>query len=150
MESRKRRWSGFFIDFRTKFIGIIACVDIAARLGVKEAASTRDLALYQSIAPRNLVLELLTKACLQSDAFAPLFRHRADQALIALTEGLGDDAVASLGPLMQAARPRMLNHPDVSILSATTPAIAGAQRLRIASITRCRAAAASGSSLHLH
>jgi hypothetical protein len=121
----------FFIDFRAQFVGKVARADIVARFGVKEAASTRDLALYRSIVPRNLALEASTKAWLRSDGFQPLFSHRADQALTALAEGLGDDAVASLGPLMPVARPLRLNRPDVSVLATVTRAIAGARQLRI-------------------
>ena len=121
----------FHIDFRAAFLGSVTRADIMRRFGVKEAAATRDLAVYRRLAPRNLVYRTDTRLYLRADAFAPLFAHEPLQTLTAIADGFGDDAVGAAGPYVRAERPARLNQPSIEIIAAVTRAIAAERVLRI-------------------
>jgi hypothetical protein len=121
----------FHIDFRAFFLGRVSRGDLMRRFGVKEAAATRDLALYRSLAPGNLRFDGTEKIYLCADGFAPLFAHTPEQALTAIAEGLGDDEVGAVGPHVRTERPLRLSHPEIGVIAAVTRAIAERRMLRI-------------------
>lgn len=113
----------FHIDFRLYFLGTITRNDLVTRFGIKEAAATRDLGLYRQFAPDNLQYDAAAKRYIKGDHFQVLFAHTSQQALLALTTGVGDDAVASYQPLLASNIPPLLSVPDVDILAEVTSAI---------------------------
>ncbi len=121
----------FHIDFRAWFLGRLARGDLIRRFGVKEAAATRDIALYRQLAPGNLLFEGSAKIYLCAPGFKPLFDHPPERTLTAIAEGLGDDAAGAVGPHVRTERPLRLNHPAIEIIAAVSRAIAERRVLRI-------------------
>ena len=78
-----------FIDFRLRFFGEIARGDLTAQFGIKEAAATRDIALYIKEAKENLTFDTRKKNYRCSDIFKPLFEEPAAEFLSSLIHGLG-------------------------------------------------------------
>lgn len=131
----------FHVDFRACFLGAVRRADLMRRFGIAEAAATRDLALYRSLAPANLVLERSSKQYLRADAFRPLFAHEPWQSLHALISGTGDDAAGQIGPHLQAERPMRPQHLSLEVLSVVSRAVAQNRLVHLdyASLSRGRA-----------
>lgn len=127
----------FHIDFRAQFLGSIARVNIVRRFAVGEAAATRDLALYRSLAPDNLDFDQRAKLYRRAAGFLPIFEHDPVRTLTAVSEGLGDDAAGEIGPHVRTEHPLRLNAPDITIIAAVCRAIAenAALRVRYVSLT---------------
>lgn len=128
--SQPQRERLFHIDFRAEFLGSVNRAHLMGRFGLKEAAATRDLALYRSLREQNLSLDQPTKTYQRMDAFVPLFEHEPHQTLTALAEGFGDDAVGLVGGHIPTELPLRLNPPNIDILAAVSRAIA--QRVKLA------------------
>ena len=95
----------FHIDFRAWFLGRLTRQDLTARFGLSEAAATRDIALYRSLAEGNLDFDQSSKVYRCSDRFRPLFEHEPQRTLVAITEGIGDDMVGAAVPHVRAEHP---------------------------------------------
>ena len=121
----------FHIDFRAWFLGWVTRQDLTTRFGLSEAAATRDIALYRSLAKANLVFDQSTKTYRCSSIFRPLFDHDPRRSLMAIAEGIGDDHVGAAIPHVRAEHPLRLNPPRVEVIAAVSRAIAGRQALRI-------------------
>lgn len=111
------------IDFRAWFIGQVGRSDLVARFGMGEAAATRDLALYRELAPKNLTYSAKTKLYLAASAFKPIYQHKADQVLIALAQGFGENFVSNSHPMLACETPTQLNQPGLPTLAILTRAI---------------------------
>ena len=68
-QSQKERL--FHIDFKLRFLGLTNRNDLVTRFGIKQAAATRDIALYKVLAPKNLSYDNKAKTYLQADKFKP-------------------------------------------------------------------------------
>jgi len=119
--SQKERLSN--IDFRTYFLGEISRNDLINKFGIKKAAATRDLRLYQELSPDNIYYDPKARVYKASDSFKPLFDYPVDRALSALTHGFGDDFVSSHKPLITNDLSTKLNKPILTNLAAITKAI---------------------------
>ena len=113
----------FHIDFRLFFLGSVNRHDLVTRFGIKEAAATRDIALYKEIAPNNLEYDTKAKTYKQRDDFMPIFKYDSNQALAALLYGFGDDFVVHSQPFEGAEAPTQLFLPACDILAFVTRAI---------------------------
>lgn len=111
------------IDFLVRFLGTIGRNDLVKRFGIKEAAATRDIALYRKLAPQNLIFDTRSKRYRQSDAFTPLFDHPARQALAALAHGFGDAFALPYKPHIPFETPVQLNAPHLDVLAVLSQAI---------------------------
>lgn len=120
-QSQKERL--FFIDFKLRFLGGLNRNDLVERFGIKEAAATRDIALYRDIAPNNLSYSAKAKNYLSSQIFDPVFEYPDRQALTALCFGLGDDQVTNNSRFVIAEAPTQLNYPNLNTLAQITKAI---------------------------
>jgi len=121
----------FHIDFRVEFLGVVSRGHLVRRFGLKEAAATRDLALYRSLAPDNLAFDQRAKIYRRASTFRPLFPHDPAQTLTALADGLGDDAVGEVAPHVRTERPLRLNHPDIAVIATVCRAIASERSIGI-------------------
>lgn len=121
----------FHIDFRAWFLGLVARQDLTSRFGIKEAAATRDIALYRSLAPDNLVFDGSAKLYRCAESFRPLFDHDPHRTLIAIAEGVGDDAAGEIGPHVRTEHPLRLNQPAIGVIAGVSSAIAGSRALAI-------------------
>jgi len=111
------------IDFRLRFLGTIGRNDLVKRFGIKEAAATRDIALYRELAPQNLIFDTRSKRYRQTEAFSPLFDYPVQQALTALAHGFGDDFVMPHKPHIPCEVPAQLNRPHMEIITVLSRAI---------------------------
>lgn len=73
-----------FIDFCLEFFGQVARADLVGHFQTGIASATRDLTLYKSLAPDNLVLKHQTKLYYRTAEFSPLFPHHAEEVLFRL------------------------------------------------------------------
>ncbi len=111
------------IDFRVNYLGSIARHDLIARFGIKEAASTRDIAEYRKLAPGNLYYDNTRKIYTRSDNFKPLFEFSVSQILTALSKGFGEDYLGVQKALITCETPYQLNKPSLEVLSVLSRAI---------------------------
>lgn len=121
-QTQKERLS--HIDFRLMYLGVMQRNDLIQRFGMKEAAATRDIALYRKLAPENLIYNTKERAYFYNDNFAPLFEYTPERALAALSSGFGDDYVGVRGRAMiPCETPTQLNISQLNTLSVLTRAI---------------------------
>ncbi len=128
-QAQKERLS--HIDFKVCFLGTIGRNDLVNRFGIKEAAATRDIALYKNLAPHNLEYDTKAKVYTRSESFEPLFDYSSSQALAALAYGFGDDFVGTHKGFIACEMPAQLNKPSLSTLSVLTRAIHQEKATRI-------------------
>ena len=120
-QSQKERLS--HIDFRLYFLGTIGRNDLVQRFGIKEAAATRDIALYRELAPKNLYYDTKAKIYLVASDFNPLFNYQPSRVLSALSLGFGDETVSENKPFISCETPSQLNNPDTDVLAILSRAI---------------------------
>lgn len=114
----------FHIEFRLQFFGSVNRTDLVNRFGIKEAAASRDIALYKQYAPGNLQYDAKEKKYLSNcSSFDPLFLPEVFQALAAFQYGFGDDFVGVPNSLIPTETPTQLNYPNLETLSKLTKAI---------------------------
>lgn len=128
-QAQKERLS--HIEFKVRFLGTIGRNDLVGRFDIKEAAATRDIALYRQLAPGNLRYDTKAKVYERSDAFSPFFDYSTSQVLAALTYGFGDDFVGTHRGFVACEVPAQLNKPSLDTLSVLTRAIHQEKVLRI-------------------
>jgi hypothetical protein len=119
------------IDFRLYFLGSVNRNDLVTRFGMKEAAASRDLALYRDLAAKNIEYNPVIKTYIPRDSFSPLFNYTGNQALLALLYGIGDDFVGKESSLLVAEHPTQLNFPKVDLLAQITRAIYKEQAIKL-------------------
>ena len=120
-----------FIDFKLYFLGRVNRTQIVERFGIKEAAGSRDLTLYKTLAPNNLDYSTTKRAYFKTNKFIQLFNHTESQALFALVKGFGDDVTLPIKSLITCEAPTQLNSPNIDALAAITRAIYNHQILSI-------------------
>ena len=121
----------FHIDFCALFLGVVRRIDLIGRYGIAPAAATRDLALYRSIAPANLVFDGSEKIYRRSTTFQPVFRHDPQRSLHALSEGTGDGSSVTPSAHLSVERPIRPTSPSLEVISAVSRAITNKLTLRI-------------------
>lgn len=120
-EQQKKRLA--HIDFRLNFLGSINRRNLLDRFGIKNAAATRDLALYREIADGNAEFNDKLKIYERSNSFKPVFQYTASQVLTALTEGFGEDLTNPHSALIPCETPTRLNLPSIDDISVLSRAI---------------------------
>jgi len=129
-QTQKERLS--HIDFRLMFLGVMQRGDLIQRFGMKEAAATRDIALYRKLAPENISYNTQERSYFYSADFIPLFEYTSERALAALSSGFGDDFVGVHSkPMITCETPTQLNMTQLETLSVLTRAIFQHQVVKI-------------------
>lgn len=129
--SQAQRERLYHIDFKLYFLGAINRTNLVSRFGIKEAAASRDFALYKNLAPNNAQYCTQTRVYIPSSEFTPLFEHSGSQTLAALLHGFGDDFVGTQKPIVTCEAPTQLNYPNIQTLAFITRAIHNSQVLKI-------------------
>jgi len=80
----------FFLEFLALFTGQVSRKDLIARFSISEAAATKDLSAYTTLAPNRIEYNLRKKHYTYVSG-APHFYHNVDQSLFALA---GERAIA--------------------------------------------------------
>ena len=119
------------IDFRLFFLGSVGRSDLVKRFGIKEAAATRDIALYRENAADNIEYDTKGKLYVVARGFSPLFKYQPDRVLSALSSGLGDDRVDGSKPFINCETPSQLSKPNLDVLATLTKAIYNKQPVKI-------------------
>ncbi len=121
-QTQKERLS--HIDFRLMFLGVMQRSDLIQRFGMKEAAATRDIALYRKLAGENITYKTKERSYFYNPNFIPLFEYSPERALAALSSGFGDDYVGVCSKAMiPCDTPTQLNRTQLKTLSVLTRAI---------------------------
>lgn len=129
-QTQKERLS--HIDFRLMFLGVMQRSDLIQRFGMKEAAATRDIALYRKLAPENISYNTRERSYFYNSQFIPLFDYTSERALAALASGFGDDFVGVHSKSMITCEiPAQLSMTQLDTLSVLTRAIYQHQVVKI-------------------
>jgi len=113
-----------YIDFRLMFLGVMQRSDLIQRFGMKEAAATRDIALYRKLAEENIIYKTRERRYFYSPDFVPLFPYSPERALAALSSGFGDNYVGVKSrAMLPCETPTQLNSTNLKTLSVITRAI---------------------------
>jgi len=118
-----------YIEFRLWFLGEVSRMDVLQRFGIATAAGTRDLVLYQELAPGNVAY--IKKRHCYLPGFKPLFQHQVQRVLSALTSGFGDGERDAGAALLAHDGPARLNQPQLAPLAMVTRAIHGGYPLKL-------------------
>ncbi|MDY7580093.1 WYL domain-containing protein [Herbaspirillum sp. RTI4] len=118
-----------YIEFRLWFLGEVSRMDVLQRFGIATAAGTRDLVLYQELAPGNVAY--IKKRHCYLPTFKPLFQHQVQRVLSALTSGFGDGERDTGNSLLPHDVPARLNQPQLAPLAMVTRAIHGGYPLKL-------------------
>ena len=99
-----------FIEARLYWAGRVNRADLIEQFGIQMAQASKDLTLYQGLAPRNIVYDKSQKTYRASDRFAPLLlKSSADQMFAHLTLADGwvgiDPEIATVPTPARAAPP---------------------------------------------
>jgi WYL domain len=111
------------IDFKLYFLGELRRADVVDRFGTGPAAATRDIAMYRDIAPENLELDSSDKVYRPTLNFVPLFGHRPERVLTALSQGFGEGIDDQSRSMIRCEIPSSLSYPKMSVLAPITRAI---------------------------
>ena len=121
-QTQKERLS--HIDFRLMFLGVMQRIDLIQRFGMKEAAATRDIALYRKLAEENITYKTKERSYFYNTQFNPLFQYTSERTLSALSNGFGDDYIGVISKAMLPCEtPTQLNMTQLTTLSVLTRAI---------------------------
>lgn len=80
----------FFLEFLAFFTGQVSRKDLTTRFSISDAAATKDLSAYTTLAPNRIEYDLRKKHYSYISG-APHFHHNVDQSLFALS---GERAIA--------------------------------------------------------
>jgi WYL domain len=119
------------IDFKLYFLGELRRADMVERFETGPAGATRDIAQYREIAPENLGLDPASKAYRPTPDFVPLFEHRPERVLTALSQGFGEGIGEQSRPMLRCEFPAALSLPKMSILAPITRAINRGKAVRL-------------------
>lgn len=112
-----------YIDFSANFLGQIGRNDIVKRFGISDAAASKDLADYIKTAPKNLTYDFKTKNHRPTKNFKPVFSFPSNQALKALSTGIGDTLEQTPESYLPSEVAPQLNQPDAKVLAQISRAI---------------------------
>jgi len=120
-EAQKKRLA--HIDFRLNFLGSISRKDLMNRFGMKNAAATRDIALYRELSEKNINYNETIKRYERTEDFQSVFEFSAIQVLTALSQGFGEDFVGIHKALIPCETHFLLNVPSLDVISPLSRAI---------------------------
>lgn len=120
-----------FIEFRLWFLGDVRRPDLIDRFGIAPAVATRDLAAYRELAPENIEFDGRRKVYVPGASFTPLFEHRPDRVLSALSRGFGEGIGETSAGFLPCEFPLRLNQPPLPVLATITRAIHQKRAVRL-------------------
>ncbi|WP_297505534.1 WYL domain-containing protein [Ferrovum sp.] len=112
-----------FVDLRLRFVGEIRRQDLVTRFGIQAAATTRDIAQYKELAPRNMEFDTKGKIYVRASWFRPLFDFSAERVMTWLSQGYGDGEPIRWKGVMAHEGTSLAGKIDLELLSVLTRAI---------------------------
>lgn len=117
------------IEFLAYFLGKVSRKCIMSRFDIGEAAATRDLSLYNDMAPGNIIYDPRLKYYVPSETFECRFNLSAQKCLDTLSSGFGDYLTDNNE--FKVAHTLRLSPPDLDVTAAITRAITTKRPLEI-------------------
>lgn len=117
------------IEFLAFFMGKVSRKCIMSRFDVGLAAATRDLSLYNDIAPDNIIYDPRQKYYVPAENFECYFPLSAEKCLNTLSNGFGDYLDSS--DSFKVAHTFKLSHPKLNVTAPITRAISLQRPLEI-------------------
>jgi hypothetical protein len=108
-----------FIEYSAYFLGEIGRKTLQDRFGIKEAAASRDLTLYNDIAPGNIIYNPRLRYYEPSSGFKCVFKYSTERLLSTMAEGYGDGVRNDNDSPIACEAPK-LSQPDQRVLSVVT------------------------------
>lgn len=112
-----------FIDFCLQFFGLLARADLVNHFKTGLASCSRDLTLYKTLAPQNMVLKHETKQYYRTNEFKPIFEHNPEVVLGSLCRGFGDGLSQGISSSAKCFDATRLIHPDSDVIATLMRAI---------------------------
>lgn len=109
------------IEFLAFFMGKVSRKCIMSRFDVGLAAATRDLSLYNDIAPGNIIYDPRQKYYIPANVFECRFPLSAEKCLNTLSNGFGDYLDSNEN--FRVAHTFKLSHPKLNVTAPITRAI---------------------------
>ncbi len=125
-----------YIEVLAYYAGLVTRSDVARAFGLSDPAATKDLKLYNDLAPGNLTYNHAVFGFVPAAAFSPAFANLAPAAVLSV---LASNLAASGGPyaealiygLPTASLPLPMRLPNRQLLAQITRAIRGQKKLRV-------------------
>ena len=117
-----------YIELMAYFSGVVTRSDVAKAFGISDAAATKDLKLYNDIAPENLIYKHAVFGFVPSDQFKEVFADFNPAVVLALLESnltlsdgpYGEDRIFDI---RSESLPLPARYPKKSVLAEITRAI---------------------------
>ncbi len=124
-----------YIEILAWYGGVVTRGDVAKAFGISDAAATKDLKLYNDLAPGNLGYQQNVFGFMPNDAFSPAFADLSPAAVLPviaanLAVANGPYGTESIYGLATASLPLPGRLPSPQILAQITRAIRGQRKLR--------------------
>ena len=125
-----------YIEIVAYYSGLVSRSDVAKAFGISDAAATKDLKLYNDLAPGNLIYSHSVFGFVPGDAFREVFADLSPAAVLPiiaanLAVASGPYAEESIYGLSMASLPLPTRLPSASILAQITRAICGRKKLQV-------------------
>lgn len=125
-----------YIEIMAWYTGVISRSEVAEAFGISDAAATKDLKLYNDLAPDNLIYRHAVFGFVPSNQFKEVFADLSPQRVLpmmarnlAVAGGpYGDETIYGI-PMEGLPLPSRL--PNKTVLAQITRAIRGGQKLRV-------------------
>lgn len=125
-----------YIDIMAYYTGLVSRSDVAEAFGISDAAATKDLKLYNDLAPSNLIYKHSVFGFVPTADFSALFADLSSARVLAMMARnltvaggpYGDEPIYGLS-MESLPLPHRLPKPEV--LAQITRAIRGHQKLRV-------------------
>ncbi len=135
-----------YIEIMAFYAGVVSRSDVARAFGMSDPAATKDIKLYNELAPGNLTYSQAVFGFVPTLQFSPVF---SDLAPAQVLPAIAANLASSTGPygsslifgLPAASLPLPARFPDRAVLAQMTRAIFGRKKLRV----RYRSLTGSGS-----
>lgn len=111
------------IDFQLYFLGELNRNSLIHRFKIKEAAASRDVALYKKLAPNNAWYDTKAKAYRKSSEFKPLFDHSFMQSIESIAFGTNSSAFSPDTPFVCFETASRISKPNTELVSKISQAI---------------------------
>lgn len=123
-----------FIEVMAYYAGIVTRSDVARAFGISDAAATKDLSLYNELAPGNLHYRQSVFGFVPDESFEPCFADLAPAVILPLIAAnqvtwggpFGDESIYGIGA---EALPLPVRLPDRTVLAQITRAIRARSKL---------------------
>lgn len=125
-----------YIEVLAYYAGLVTRSDVARAFGLSDPAATKDLKLYNDLAPGNLTYNHAVFGFIPTEAFSPVFADLAPAAVLPvlasnLAAAGGSYGEALIYGLPTANLPLPMRLPGRQLLAHITRAIRGHRKLRV-------------------